>query len=277
MTIPLTIKINGSEPEPELRMVDLTVSEDGEPQTILSIRAMGTNSPITLAVLIQDDVASSIANEIKPLALFIRDLPRGSRVMVGYVRSGSLQVRQRFTVDLERAASSLRSPLGVASAAPYNPYVEVIEALRRFDAQPSGRRALLLVSDGLDTSRGIDSSSASQSIDLQRAISESQRKGVAVYSFYAPTQLALNNSILAANAQSSLNRLSDETGGQAFFQGTGVPVSFEPFLKRLMSALDRQVALTYLSTHLDKGFHRVQVRSSTPGVDVSYPTGYSRK
>jgi hypothetical protein len=153
----------------------------------------------------------------------------------------------------------------------------VIEALKRFDAQPSGRRALLLVSDGLDTSRGIDSSSASQSIDLQRAISESQRKGVAVYSFYAPTQLALNNSILAANAQSSLNRLSDETGGQAFFQGTGIPVSFEPFLKRLMSALDRQVALTYLSTHLDKGFHRVQVRSSTPGVDVSYPSGYSRK
>jgi VWFA-related protein len=277
MTIPLTIKINGSEPEPELRMIDLTVSEDGEPQTILSIRAMGTNSPITLAVLIQDDVVSSIANEIKPLASFIRDLPRGSRVMVGYVRSGSLQVRQRFTVDLERAANSLRSPLGVASAAPYNPYVEVIEALKRFDAQPSGRRALLLISDGLDTSRGIDSSSASQSIDLQRAISESQRKGVAVYSFYAPTQLALNNSILAANAQSSLNRLSDETGGQAFFQGTGIPVSFEPFLKRLMSALDRQVALTYLSTHLDKGFHRVQVRSSTPGVDVSYPSGYSRK
>jgi hypothetical protein len=71
--------------------------------------------------------------------------------------------------------------------------------------------------------------------------------------------------------------LSDETGGQAFFQGTGVPVSFDPFLKNLSSALDRQVALTYLSTHPNKGFHRVQVRSSTPGVEVAYPAGYSRK
>ncbi|MGH9883210.1 MAG: hypothetical protein ACRD6N_17375, partial [Pyrinomonadaceae bacterium] len=183
VTIPLTIRVKGSERETELRMVDLTVSEDGDPQTILSIRALGTNSPITLAVLIQDDVVSSIANEIKPLKEFIRGLPRGSRVLVGYVRAGSLQVRQKFTTDLEKAANSLRAPLGFASAAPYNPYVEVIEGLRRFDSQPSGRRALLLVSDGLDTSRGIDSSSATQSIDLERAIKEAQRRSVALYAF----------------------------------------------------------------------------------------------
>ena len=196
--------------------------------------------------------------------------------MVGYIRAGSLQVRQKFTTDAERAARSLRIPLGSSAAAPFNPYVEVIEALKRFDAQPSGRRAILVVSDGLDTSRGIDSSSASQSIDLQRAISESQRKGVAIYSFYAPTAAASSNLGLAANAQSSLQRLSDETGGQAFFQGTGAPVSFEPYLKNLVTALDRQVALTYLSTHPGKGFHRIQVKSSTPGVGVSYPAGYSR-
>jgi VWFA-related protein len=279
VTIPLTIKVKGTAPEAELRMVDLTVSEDGDPQTILSIRAMGNNSPITFAFLMQDDVVSSISNEIKALKSFIRELPRGSRILVGYIRAGSLQVRQRFTTDLEKAANSLRAPIGAASAAPYNPYVEVIEALKRFDSQPSGRRAILLVSDGLDTSRGFDSSSATQSLDLQRAITESQRRGVAIYSFYAPTAAssAVGSSILVGNAQGALQRLSDETGGQAFFQGTGTPVSFDPFLKDLMVALDRQVALTYLSTHPSKGFHKVQVRSSTQGVDVAYPAGYSRK
>ena len=278
VTIPLTIKVKGdvAESEAELRVVDLTITEDGEPQSILSVRAFGTNSPISLAVLIQDDVVSSISNEVAGLRQFVRKLPKGSRVMIGYVRAGSLQVRQRFTTDLERAAKALRGPLGVASAAPYNPYVEVIEALRRFDSQPSGRRALLLVSDGLDTSHGLDSSSASQSLDLQRAINESQRRGVAVYAFYAPTVLAVGSSVLSGNAQSSLQRLSDETGGQAFFQGTGVPVSFDPFIRNLNVALERQVALTYLSTHLNKGFHRVQVRSSASGVELSYPTGYSR-
>lgn len=277
VTIPLTIRVKGITPEPELRMVDLTVSEDGEPQSILSVRAIGNNSPITLAVLVQDDVVPSIANEIRGLRQFVQSLPRGSRVMIGYIRAGSLQVRQKFTTDLEKAAGSLRTPLGTASAAPYNPYVEVIEALRRFDSQPSGRRAILLISDGLDTSHGIDSSSAAQSVDLQRAVAESQRRGVAVYAFYAPTVSSSGSSTLVGNAQSSLQRLTDETGGQAFFQGTGVPVSFDPFIKNITVALERQVALTYLSTHLNKGFHRVEVHSSAPGVELAYPAGYSRK
>jgi VWFA-related protein len=277
VTIPLTIRVKGTTPEPELRMVDLTVSEDGEPQSILSVRAVGTNSPITLGLLIQDDVVSAISNEIPGLRQFVRSLPRGSRVLIGYIRAGSLQVRQKFTTDLDRAANALRPPLGAASAAPYNPYVEVIEALRRFESQPSGRRALLLISDGLDTSRGIESSAATQSLDLQRAINESQRRGVAVYAFYSPTIAASASSTLAANAQSSLQRLADETGGQAFFQGTGVPVSFDPFIKNLNVALERQVALTYLSTHANKGFHRVQVRSSAAGVELAHPSGYSRK
>ncbi|MGH9969731.1 MAG: hypothetical protein ACREBG_18325 [Pyrinomonadaceae bacterium] len=277
VTIPIGIRVKGAkpEPEPELQMIDLTVTEDGEPQTILSIRAIGTSSPLTLAVLIQDDLVSSIGNEIKPLAEFIRRLPRGSRVMVGYLRSGSLQVRQKFTTDLEKAAKALRPPLGFASAAPYNPYVEVIEAIKRFDFQPSGRRAILLVSDGLDISRGADVSSASQSVDLQRAITEAQRRSIAVYAFYAPT-VGTQNPLLTTIAQSSLQRLADETGGRAFFQGTGAPVSFDPFLRELSASLDKQIALTYLSTHPQKGYHRIQVRSSSPGVDIEHPAGYTR-
>ena len=276
VTIAVTIKDTGGEPEAELKSIGpLTVTEDGDPQTVLSIRAVGTNSPLTLAVLIQDDLVSSIGNEIKPLREFIRVSPRGSRVLVGYVRSGSLQVRQRFTSDFEKAGKALRVPLGVASAAPYNPYVQVIEALKRFDSQPSGRRAILLVSDGLDISRGIDSSSPGQSLDLQRAITEAQRRGVAVYSFYAPS-VASRGQVLSLNGQSSLQRLSDETGGRAFFQGTGAPVSFDPFIREVRSLLDRQIALTYLSTHPNKGFHRIEVRSITPGVKVDFPAGYTR-
>lgn len=276
VTIPLTIRVKGMPSEVELQTVDLTVSEDGDPQTILSIRAMGNAAPITIMVLVQDDVVPSIALEIKPLAEFIRRLPRNSRVSVGYLRTGSLQVRQKFTTDLEKAAKSLRVPLGVASAAPYNPYVEVIEALRRFDSQPLGRRAILLVSDGLDLSRGVSSSTPGQSIDLQRAILEAQRRSVAIYSFFAPTLSSSSGFGLVGNAQGSLQKLSDDTGGKAFFQGLAAPVSFNPFIKELTATLDRQIALTYLSTHPEKGFHRVKITPSRPDVEVNYPTGYSR-
>ncbi len=274
VTIPVGVRVKGVKPQPELNVVDLAVSEDGDPQTILSIRSY-VNSPLTLAVLIQDDLVQSIANEVKPIADFVRRLPKNSRVLVGYLRTGSLQVRQKFTTDLEKAAKALRSPLSIASAGPSSPYIEVIDAIRRFDAQPSGRRAILLVSDGLDLSRGVDSSSATQSIDLERAITDAQRRGIAVYAFYSPSVVALNTS-LTGNAQSSLLRLADETGGRAFFQGSGAPVSFAPYLRDLSASLETQIALTYLSTHPDKGFHRIRIRAATPGVELEYPAGYSR-
>lgn len=273
VTIPVTIRVKE---ELELQSIDLTISEDGEPQTIISVRGIGTSSPVTLALLIQEDLVPSVGLEIKALADFIRGLPKGSRVMIGYLRTGSLQVRQKFTNDLEKAAKALRPPSGFASAGPFNPYIEVVEALKRFESQPLGRRAILLVSDGLDISRGIDSSAPTQSIDLQRAINESQRRSVAIYGFYAPTLVAAANPSLVSNAQSSLLRLSNETGGLAFFQGTGAPVSFDPFIRELGTALQKQAALTFLSTHLKKGFHRIEVKSSTPGVRVAFPSGYVR-
>jgi hypothetical protein len=273
MTVPVTIRVKE---ETELQNIDLSIHEDGEPQTIISVRGIGTSSPITLAVLIQEDLVPSVGNEIKDLAEFIRNLPTGSRVMVGYLRTGSLLVKQRFTADLDKAASSLRPPTGSANNSPYNPYVEVIEALKRFEGQPLGRRAILLVSDGLDISRGVDSSSPTQSVDLQRAVNESQRRGVAIYGFYAPTIVAATNPGLVTNAQSSLLRLSDETGGIAFFQGTGAPVSFAPFIRELDTSLQKQAALTFLSTHVGKGFHKIEVKSSTPGVRLAYPSGYVR-
>jgi VWFA-related protein len=276
VTIPLSVRVKGERTEAEFQTIDLTVSEDGDPQTVLSIRAMVTNSPITLAVLVQDDLVSSIGAETKPMAAFVRNLPKGSRVMVGYIRTGSLQTRQKFTTDLERAAKSVRPPNGLASAAPYNPYVEVIEAVKKFEGQPAGRRAILLLSDGLDTSRGIESSSPIDSIDLQRAINEAQRHGIAVYAFYAPTVGSGSMSLLVGNAQSSLLRLATETGGKAYFQGTGAPVSLEPFIKDLGEALERQIAVTFLSTHPGKGFHKLAVRSSTPGVEITHPSGYYR-
>jgi VWFA-related protein len=273
VTIPVTIKVQ--KPEVEIRVVDLMIREDGDVQSLLSIRRPSDN-PITLAVLLQDDLVSSIANETKGLAGFVRQLPEGSRVMIGYIRAGSLQVRRKFTSDLEKAAASLRSPLGVAGAGPYNPYVEIIEGLKRYDSQPLGRRAMIVVSDGLDISRGLDSSTPGQSVDLERAITEAQRRGVAIYSIFAPPAALGANLFLVANAQGCLEKLSNETGGRAFFQGTGAPVSFDPFLKEITSSLDRQIALTYLSTHPDKGFHRLDVKPLDRDVDVRHPSGYTR-
>jgi len=274
VTIPVTLRVKERTSDEIQYLEGLEVFEDGERQEILTTRG-GPRSPLTLAVLIQDDLISSVSNEIAGLKEFIRGLPPGSRVMVGYLRTGSLQVRQKFTVDLEKAARSLRIPASTSALAPFNPFAQTREAVKRFESQPVGRRALLLVSDGVDLSRGIEGSTPSVSVDLQRAINEAQRNGVAVYSLYAPTGYDPAPT-LVSNGQGSLDRLSRETGGHFFSQGTGAPVSFDHFLKEVNQLMSRQFALTYLSTHPEKGFHRLKVVAEVSGGKLYHPTGYTR-
>jgi hypothetical protein len=199
--------------------------------------------PLNLAILIQDDLVSQVGNELDVTREFIRSLPKGSEVMVGYITTGSLQVRQPFTTDLEKAARSLRIPIGSTSASSFNPYVEVIEALKKFKNEGPNANAILLISDGLDTSRGLDSTAAGHTLDIERAISEANKRNVAVFSFYAPSVGLTSRSRLAASyGQSSLNRISDETGGRAFFQGTTGFVTFDSYFDRLREQLNRQYA-----------------------------------
>lgn len=201
------------------------------------------SEPLNLAVLVQDDLISQVGNELGATREFIRSLPSGSRVMVGYITAGTLQVRQPFTSDLNKAARSLRIPLSSSSGSPYNPYVEVIEALRNFNANWKAKNAVLLISDGLDTSRGFDVSSSGHTLDLERAIKHANDRGVAIYAFYAPSVgLTSRSRIAVSYGQNSLNRLANDTGGKAFFQGTTGFVTFDSYFKRLTQTLNEQYA-----------------------------------
>src|SRR5690349_20521217 len=206
-------------------------------------RSLQSIEPLNLAVLIQDDLVPQVGNELGVTRDFIRSLPEGSRVMVGYITTGTLQVRQPFTTDLEKAAKSLRIPVASRTSSAFNPYVEVIEALKKFEDGGTNANALLLISDGLDTSRGFDSTAAGHTLDIERTINEANKRHVSIFSFYAPSVGLTSRSHLAASyGQSSLNRVSKETGGRAFFQGTSGFVTFDSYFSRLRETLNRQYA-----------------------------------
>src|SRR5690348_15943271 len=111
VSIPISIytkqELRENEASEFIQLERLIVKEDKDEQTILSIRSV-TETPLSLAILVQEDLASTFNLELKGLGDFIRHLPRGTRVMVAYLRGGTIQVRQRFTDDLERAAGALR-------------------------------------------------------------------------------------------------------------------------------------------------------------------------
>jgi VWFA-related protein len=255
-----------------LQADDFSVREDDRPQKVVSVKN-ASDAPPVIAVLIQDSLIAQVDNEISEIKKFILGLPEGSRVMTGYLTVGSLRVSQDFTTDRKKAAESLRIIRSDPESAPYNPYVEVVEALRHYDSQPAGRRLMLLISDGLDLSHGLSEASPSQSMDLDRAVRDCQREGVAVYSFYAPSVGLTRVNLEAANfGQGSLLRLSDETGGEAFFTGTTF-VSFDPYFRELNALLGRQWLLTYHSSNTGSGFHKIKVVTES-NVHLHYPHGY---
>ncbi len=278
VTIPISIftkkELKQNQIEEYVQAERLIVKEDKEEQQILSIRSVA-NSPLSIALVIQENLTSNFNLQIKDIQQFIRDLPKGTRVMVAYARSGSVDIRQRFTDDLERAASSLRIVSGSSTLAPRSPYSAVSEVLSRFDGVPAGRRAILLFSDGLDISEGMNLASVTQSFDLSQAISKAQRKSVAVYSFYSPTALTENgDSVLGLAAQAALEKLSEETGGRDFSHGSIAPINYLPFFKDMVQSLKRQFSLTYLSTHMKKGYHKLDVTSTNPEIMIEHPKGY---
>ncbi|MEO6656180.1 MAG: hypothetical protein ABIO36_08880 [Pyrinomonadaceae bacterium] len=281
VTIPISIftktELKEKQAEEYVQADRLIVKEDKDEQEILSIRSV-TNAPLSIALIIQEDLSTNFNLQLKDIQEFIRNLPQGTRVMVAYTRSGSAQIRQRFTDDLEKASKSLRIVAGSSNFAPPSPFGGVEEVLGKFDGVPAGRRAILLFSDGLDTSQGLNLASVTQSFDLEQAVLKAQRKSVAVYSFYSPTTITDNgSSILVLGGQGALSKLSEETGGRAFFQGSIAPISYIPFFKDLVLALNRQFSLTYLSTHMNKGYHKVAVLSTNPEIKIDHPKGYYYK
>jgi len=277
VTIPISIftkqELKERKADEFVQVETITVKEDDELQQIISIRSV-SDSPLSIAILVQEDLSPGFNNQLADIREFIRTLPKGTRVMVAYLRAGSPQVLQKFTDDLQSASRSLRIIVANPAAAPRSPYEGVAQLLSRFDATPNGRRAILLFSDGLDTSGGLNLASITQSPDLERAILSAQRRSVAVYSFYWPTGATEGpSSILSAGGQGALQKLSDQTGGRSFGTLT-TPVSFSPYFRDLSLTLSRQFALSYISTHMNKGRHSVSVKSSNPEIRIEHPTGY---
>lgn len=255
---------------------DFAVLEDKKSQKITSVKKAG-EEPVILGVLIQDNLVNRVNNELDQIRDFIRDLPENSRVMTAYISTGALRVRQQFTADKEEAADSLRILTSSDTATSFSPYLQVVDALKKFEDQPQeARRMLLLVSDGLDDTFGFRRSSPAYSAYLDRAIAEAQRQGVAVFSIYAPSADSRRFHRHAVNyGQGSLLKLADDTGGEAFFSGTDF-VTFNPYFREYRELLNNQWLITYRSSNTKKGFRKIEVTTDFD-IHLHHQAGYRVK
>jgi hypothetical protein len=220
-----------------------------------------------LAILIDDSVDQNVAGQWNDLKAFIMAQPPNTAVAVAYASNSSAMIAQDFTTDHALAAKALRIPrgqFGIGSS----PYLAVIDWMKRWPDTGS-RRSLLLISSGIDYLRGYFGPFYP---DVDTAIERAQRENVNLWSIYTPGFGHRSRSFALANlGQNNLSKMTDETGGETYYLGTGEPVSFRPYLEELQMHLNNQYLLSFTGDGGAKGkFVRPQLRTELPGVELSH-------
>ncbi len=215
-----------------------------------------------LAVLIDDSLDSNVASQWNDLKEFFNAQPSGTYISVSYARNGTANVVQDFTNNHELAAKALRIPIGPGAFS--SPYFALIDLLKRIPGSSAERRAILLVSSGIDYFHG----NFPESPDLQSAYERAQKQNVNVWSIYYPDAGHLGRRFFRAfRGQNDLSRLAEETGAESYYLGTTEAVTFKPYLDELATHLLNQYLLTFKGSGGPKGrFQRVKVATEVSGV-----------
>jgi hypothetical protein len=222
-----------------------------------------------LAVLIDDSLDSSVASQWSDLKAFFAAQPATTYISVAYARNGTAMLVQDFTNDHELAGKALRIPLGTGGAFS-SPYLALLDLMKRWPSS-GDRRSILLISSGTDYFRG-DFSFTSP--DLNPTIERAQKQNTNIWSVYAPDDGHRSRQFFrVSRAQANLSQLSDETGGEAFYLGTGAPVTLKPYFDEIGAHLDNQYLLTFNGSGGKKGrFERVRVVTELPNVEFLAPS-----
>jgi len=249
---------------------DVMVYENGKRRPVVSwVPIKPPANAMALTVLVDNSVNHDVGGQFRYLADFFPTLPAGTRVRIAYAANGGNQVEQDFTTDYSLAAKSLHIPLG-SSAGGGTIYESVTDLLKQWP-QDGNQKELLLISDGIDINQNSD---PAQNTNLQQAIDTAQSANTPVYAIFARAGGAGDGGgMLQNDEQGALLRLTTETGGQAYFEGTHTPIAFTPYLKQYADDLAHQYLLTFQPLPAPKkGYQPLRVTTEVPGVRLEAPS-----
>ncbi|HKV23615.1 MAG TPA: hypothetical protein VJN93_03400 [Candidatus Acidoferrum sp.] len=224
---------------------------------------------LNLAILIDDSLENSVANQWSDLRAFIMAQPATTRIAVAYGRNGAAMIAQDFTTDHALAAKALRIPLG-DSGAFTSPYLELQDWIKRWP-ESHGRNSIMLFSSGVDYFRGgfepVDP-------DLDTTVEHAQKKNINIWSIYIPDAGHMGRRPFRAfTAQSNLSQLSEESGGEAYYLGFNMPVTLKPYFDEIQRHLNNQYLLSFVGNGGPKGkMERVRSATEVPNVQIMTPS-----
>jgi Ca-activated chloride channel family protein len=256
--LPITVTDKKGQFVSGLSAGDFMITEDKVPQQIDSFTSEENNNlPLYVGVLM--DTSPSTAGKLKfeqeSAMNFIQTVvrPRKDRVLFGTF-DDQITLRQDFTDRLElldRAVFGVKTP-GKQTAL-YDAVWQFCDEKMR---SAQGRRALVIITDGVDTySRA----------DINDAIDIAQRTETTLFAISTKAGIlsavpGVESGTVKDKADKDLERICDETGGTALF--TGDMLALERAFTKVARELRTQYLITYkpTNTQYDGSYRRVDVK-----------------
>jgi len=243
----LTVTEGNGRIVPGLNKEDFLVEEDGRKQEV-SYFAREVTLPLTLALLIDTspsvqpvlDLEKQTAIEFLHSVLRKEDLA----LVMNFDRGVSLV--QDFTADIRRLTKAIKSiAIGGGTSVHDAVFLACDEKLKR----ETGRKAIILISDGGDTT---------SKLKIKDAVESAQRADVIIY--------AISNSsggpFFGGGDDGTLKRYAEATGGKAFFPSK--PQDFKKAFDAIQEELRSQYILSYSSTNSMKDGNYRALKVSVP-------------
>lgn len=246
------VTVNAKSPQP-LTTQNLKVRVNNHQTALTSVDQIRPGGA-QVALLIDDGLRTSVGRQLPDIRNFINSLPDGVEILIGYMQNGRVVPQQPFTTDHKDAASNLRIPMGSPgmSASPYFCLSDFVKhwpggaesSSDKGGMLPAKARFVIMITNGVDPYNGSVSPLNQNSVYVDASIRDAQRAGIPVYSIYYGNA-GIRGGAASFSGQSYLAKVSDETGGEAYFQGMGNPVSLTPFFERFTKSLSESFVATF--------------------------------
>jgi VWFA-related protein len=246
---------------------DFEVREEGRPRPVTHFAA-DTDSPLTVALMI--DVSGSVASilDIEKAAAkrFLDEVLRpGDQAMIGGF-SSTIPIWQDLTGSRDRLQAALERvddrqdylTEGVRPRGGTLLYDAVDLVASRKLARLSGRKTLILITDGLDngSQRGVE-----------EAMQAAQRADAVVFAIhYVPESHG------SVDGKRPLERLAGPTGGRVFSVSSKMPL--ERVFAEIADEMRHQYSLGFTPESHDGQFHKLEVKVKRPGMKPASRNGY---
>jgi hypothetical protein len=240
----VTILPKNNEAGVNLQPQDLRLKVNGKDASVTSFApARRANSPLELVLLIDSSARTSLGTQMSDIQNFVKEMPASATMTIGYMENGRAALSGPLSSNPAQVLNGLHLPTGI----PGNngsPYFCLSDLAQHWPSNnPNARREVVMVTDGVDYyNLRYDPSDPY----VLKAISDSVRAGITVYSIYWLNQGRIDSSLYENNAgQNLLGEVTQATGGKSYWQGLGNPVSFDGYFKDLRHRFENQYRITF--------------------------------